>query len=97
LELRTCGGWWCKGDQQLEKSGESFAVEMAHGLLRGLGYVVIEPTQYCPSSRGDSVDASTSILGIRLSHNESVALETRDQSSQIRIAGDHPVSDLGAG
>src|SRR5439155_7805930 len=70
---------------------------MAHGLLCGSGYIVIEPTQYFPACRGDSVDASTSIVGIRLSHDESVALETRDQSSEIRIAGDHPLSDLGAG
>src|SRR6266516_2558026 len=100
LVLRECGGggrWRCKGDQQFEKSVEPISAEVTHGLLGGLGYTVIEPTQKRPACRSDSVDASTPILGIGLSYDESFALETRDQASQIRISRDHALSDLVAG
>src|SRR5258705_10480794 len=70
---------------------------MAHRQLRGFGNVAIETTQECLPCGRDPVNASTSVVCICLSHDESVALQPRDETGEIGIARYHPLSNLVAG
>src|SRR5436190_19454312 len=89
--------WWCERNQQVEESVETTPTEMTEGLLRGCGHVGIETTKQCPRRRSDPIDAATAIAGIGTPHDVSVTCQTRDQASEIGIARDHALADLGAG
>ena len=67
---------WCERDQQVAERGESSTTEVTKGLLRGVGYVVIETTQQGSSRGSDPIGTATAIVGIGATDDESRVRET---------------------
>src|SRR5881396_1270652 len=82
-------GWWCEGEQQVAKRGESSPTEVTKGLLRGVGDVTIETIQQRFPCGRDPIGAAAAITALERSAASQAARTnaiSTSSSSESRIA-----------